>query len=377
MSYRRLRAMFVKELRHIIRDGRSLAMALAMPVMMLLLYGYALSLDVDQVPTLIYDQDQTSASRDLIRQFQGSRYFDVRGFVAGYSAIERAIDRNHILMAVVIPRDYSEQLRSGREAEVQLLLDGSDSNTATIVLGYAESVVRGYSGQIRAQAMNRRGGERMTPPINASLRVWYNSSLESKNYVVPGLIAVILQIIAALLTSLTIAREWEMGTMEQLLSTPLRPVEVVLGKMVAYFVVGVIDATVALLVGLFVFGVPLRGSVVVLAASTCTFLVGALFWGIFVSAVAKTQVQAYQMGILSSFLPAFLLSGFVYAVETMPTVIQVITHIIPARYVVTIMKGVFLKGVGLEVLWPELGFLALYAAVVFLLATRKMNQKLV
>jgi ABC-2 type transport system permease protein len=191
------------------------------------------------------------------------------------------------------------------------------------------------------------------------------------------LIAVILQIIAALLTSLTIAREWEMGTMEQLLSTPLRPVEIVLGKMMAYFVVGVADSAIALLVGLFVFGVPLRGSVLLLLVSTCVFLFGALFWGIFISAVAKTQLQAYQMGILSSFLPAFLLSGFVYSIETMPPVIQVITHIIPARYVVTIMKGVFLKGVGLEVLWGELGFLALYAAVIFLLATRKMSQKIV
>src|SRR5947209_8872306 len=162
MSYRRLRAIFVKELHHITRDARSLAMALAMPVMMLLLYGYALSLDVDRIPTLIYDQDQTSASRDLTRQFQGSRFFDVRGFVPGYPEIERAIDRNNILMGVVIPRNYSEQLRSGREAQVQLLLDGSDSNTASIVLGYAENVVRGYSGQIRANAMNRRGGDQVT-----------------------------------------------------------------------------------------------------------------------------------------------------------------------------------------------------------------------
>lgn len=376
MSYRRLRAVFVKELHHITRDARSLAMALLMPVMMLLLYGYALSLDVDQVPTLVYDQDQTSASRDLVRQFTGSRFFDVRGYVAGYAAIERGIDRNQILMALVVPRGYSDRLEAGQEATVQILLDGSDSNTASIVMGYAETLVRTYSGRVRAEVMNQRGGEHSAPPIDARLRVWYNSTLESKNYVVPGLIAVILQIIAALLTSLTIAREWEMGTMEQLLSTPLRPVEIVLGKMLAYFVVGIADATIALLVGLFVFGVPLRGSILVLAVSLCMFLFGALFWGVFVSAVAKTQLQAYQMGVLSSFLPAFLLSGFVYAIETMPPVIQVITHIIPARYVVTIMKGVFLKGVGLEVLWGELGFLALYAGIVFLLATRKMNQKL-
>lgn len=351
-------------------------MALLMPVMMLLLYGYALSLDVDKVPTLVYDQDRTPMSRDLVKQFEGSRYFDVRGFVAGYPAIERGIDRNQILMGVVIPRGYSDRIGAGQEGTVQILLDGSDSNTASIVLGYADSLVRTYSGQVRAQVMNQRGGERVTPAIDARLRVWYNSTLESKNYVVPGLIAVILQIIAALLTSLTIAREWETGTMEQLLSTPLRPVEIVLGKMLAYFVVGIADATIALLVGLFVFRVPLRGSILVLAVSVCTFLFGALFWGVFVSAAAKTQLQAYQMGVLSSFLPAFLLSGFVYAIETMPPVIQAITHVIPARYVVTIMKGVFLKGVGLEVLWGELALLALYAGIVFLLATRKMNQKL-
>jgi ABC-2 type transport system permease protein len=377
MSYRRLHAIFVKELHHITRDGLSLGMALAVPVMMLLLYGYALSLDVDRVPTLVYDQDNTEASRDLIRQFQGSKYFTVRGFADSYGPIERGIDSNDIIMGVVIPNDYSRKVREGHDAAVQILLDGSDSNTASIVLGYAETVVRNYSVDLRASMLNRRGGEHSVSPVDARLRVWYNSSLESKNYVVPGLIAVILQIIAALLTSLTIAREWEMGTMEQLLSTPLRPTEIVLGKMMAYFVVGLADSIVALLVGLFVFGVPLRGSILLLALSICTFLFGALCWGIFISAAAKSQLVAYQMGLLSSFLPAFLLSGFVYAIETMPTVIQGITYIVPARYVVTIMKGIFLKGVGLNVLWGQLGFLALYAVLVFLFATRKMNQKLV
>jgi ABC-2 type transport system permease protein len=376
MSYRRLRAVFVKELHHIVRDVRSLAMALAVPVMMLLLFGYALSLDVDRVPTLVYDQDGTSASRDLTKQFEGSKYFDVVGMASGYQEIERAIDTNRILMAVAIPRGYSRDGAEGREAPVQILLDGSDSNTAAIVLGYAETVVRNYSLELRSQMQNMRGGERGGAPVDARLRVWYNSSLESKNYVVPGLIAVILQIIAALLTSLTIAREWEMGTMEQVLSTPLRPAEMVLGKMAAYFVIGVADALLAVLVGVFVFGVPLRGSIPLMAVSLCVFLVGVLFWGVFVSAAAKTQVQAYQMGILSSFLPAFLLSGFVYEIQTMPPVIRVITRVIPARYVVTLMKGIFLKGVGLRVLWSELGFLALYAAIVFLLATRKVNRKL-
>jgi ABC-2 type transport system permease protein len=376
MSYRRLRAVFVKELHHITRDGRSLALALAMPVMMLLLFGYALSLDVDRIPTLVYDQDQTEASRDLIQQFQGSRFFDIRGFVNGYDAIDRAIDRGSILMAVVIPRDYSQNVGEAREAPVQILLDGSDSNTASIALGYAETVVQDYSLELRTDMLNLRGGEHGAPPVDLELRVWYNSSLESKNYVVPGLIAVILMIIAALLTSLTIAREWEMGTMEQLLSTPLRPAEMVLGKMLAYFVVGLADAAIAVLVGVFVFRVPFRGSVPMLVVSTCVFLFGALFWGIFVSAAARTQQKAFQISLVTSFLPAFLLSGFVWSIENMPQVIQAITRAVPARYFVTILKGVFLKGVGLSVLWGQLGFLVLYAAIVFLLATRKLSQKL-
>ena len=376
MSYRRLKAVFVKELHHIVRDVRSLAMALLVPVMMLLLYGYALSLDVDRIPTMIYDQSHTEASRDLTRQFAGSKYFDLVGMASGYREIERAIDTNKILMAVVIPRDYSRDISEGREAPVQILLDGSDSNTASIALGYVGALVRGYAFTLRRDAQNFRGGGKLEPPVDARLRVWYNSSLESKNYVVPGLIAVVLQIVTALLTSLTIAREWEMGTMEQVLSTPMRPAEMVLGKMAAYFVIGVADALMAVLSGLFVFDVPLRGSILLMAVSLCVFLIGVLFWGVFVSAAAKTQLQAYQMGLLSSFLPAFLLSGFVYEIQTMPKVIQVITHIIPARYVVTLMKGIFLKGVGIRVLWQELGFLALYAVIIFVLATRKVNQKL-
>ncbi len=375
MSYRRTRAMFVKELHHITRDARSLSMALAMPVMMLLLYGYALSLDVDHIRTLIYDQDGTEASRSLMRQFQGSRYFQVDGFVTNYRAIERGIDSNATLIGVVIPRDFGKDLRLGRGATVQLLLDGSDSNTASIAMGYAESVVQAYSADVRTDVQNRRTGRRPAPPVDARMRVWYNSSLESKNFVVPGLIAVILMIIAGQLTSLTIAREWDNGTMEQILSTPLRATEIVLGKMFAYFVVGLTDATIALVVGLVVFGVPFRGNILVLAFSTCLFLFGALFWGIFISAAARTQVAAFQLGMLTTFLPGFLMSGFVFALDTMPKAIQVFSIIVPARYFVTVLKDVFLKGLGLKMIWTELLFLALYATIVFLFAVRKMNQK--
>jgi ABC-2 type transport system permease protein len=374
MSYRRTRAIFIKELHHITRDARSLALALAMPVMMLLLYGYALSLDVDHIQTLIYDQDGTEASRDLMRQFQGSRYFDVAGFVNNYADIQRGIDTNRILVGVVIPRDFSRDLRSGHTANVQIIVDGSDSNTAAIAMGYAESIVRNYSAEAGVDLQNFRG-RHLPPPIDARMRVWYNSSLESKNYVVPGLIAVILMIIAGQLTSLTVAREWEMGTMEQILSTPLRPAEMVLGKMLAYFVVGFTDSAIALIVGVTIFAVPFRGSILTLAVSTCVFLCGTLFWGIFISAGCRTQVAAYQLGMLSSFLPGFLLSGFVFALDTMPKAIQVISLIVPARYFVTIVKAIFLKGVGIEQLWNQLAYLVVFGTIVFWRTVRRMNQK--
>jgi ABC-2 type transport system permease protein len=277
---------------------------------------------------------------------------------------------------VVIPEDYSRKLLLGEEAEVQLLLDGSDSNTASIALGYAEAMLQTYALELQSAGLNRKAGGHLNPPLDARLRVWYNSELKSRNYVVPGLIAVILMIIAALLTSLTIAREWEMGTMEQLLSTPLRPAELVLGKMTSFFMLGLIDMLVAIGVGVFIFHVPLRGNPLFLFLTGCVFLFGALCWGVLLSALARSQLLAYQMGMLSSFLPAFLLSGFIYSIENMPVVIRVVTHIVPARYFVTVLKGVFLKGIGIEVLWGEVVLLFAFAGIVFFLATRKLRQKL-
>ena len=376
MSIRRIRAIFLKEARHIVRDLRSLIMALGVPVLLLVLFGFALSLDVDRIPTLIYDADGSPASRELAARFRGSRFFAIQAFVNGYKPIEEAIDAGEVLLGIVIPADFSEDLGASRPTTVQILLDGSDSNTASIARGYAENVIRSYSASVQAAAQSRRAGQKFTPPVEARIRVWYNSTLQSKNYVVPGLIGVILMIISALLTSLTIAREWESGTMEQLLSTPVRPAELVIGKMLAFFVVGVVDTIVAVLVGVHVFDVPLRGSILLLGATSGLFLVGALFWGVLISAIAKTQVLAFQMGILSSFLPAFLLSGFIYATENMPVVIRTFTYLIPTRYFITILKGIFLKGVGMEVLWPQILLLALWTLIVFAVAVKKLKAKL-
>lgn len=375
MNLRRLKAVTKKELLHIVRDARSLYLALALPLVMLLLFGYALTLDVDRIPTYVYDQDHSPQSRELIDQFRGSRYFHIDGVINDYKTAERGIDKNTILLGVVIPNDYSRHLLAGEEAGVQLLIDGSDSNTAAIALGYAEIVVQSYAARLRSDTQVRRGGQPLRVPVEPRIRVWYNSDLKSKNFIVPGLIAVTMMIIAAMLSSLTIAREWENGTMEQLLSTPVRPGELVLGKLLAYFALGLADMFISIIVGVFIFQVPFRGNALFLFFTSCLFLFGALSWGIFISAGARTQLQAYQLGMLSSFLPGYLLSGFVYSIQNMPKVIQLISYIVPARYFVIILNGVFLKGIGIRFLWLEVLMLAAYAGLVFWRASKKMRQK--
>lgn len=375
MNLRRTRATARKELLHILRDPLSLIMALALPILMILLFGYALTLDVDRIPAIVYDSDQSPQSRELISRFRGSRYFQILGTASGYRTIEQAIDRDEIVLGIIIPQDYARKLLSGQNPQVQLLFDGSDSNTASIALGYANGIVQPLAAELRTHTQKNPVAGISRASIEARLRIWYNSQLKSKNYIVPGLIALILMIIGALLTSLTLAREWEMGTMEQLLSTPLRPAEIALGKMSAYFVLGVVDMLLTVVVGVFIFEVPQRGSYIFLAFTGCLFLIGALFWGILLSALTRSQLVAYQLAMVTSFLPAFLLSGFVFAIENMPLPMQVITHLFPTRYFVTIVKGIFLRGVGMESLLVEVSLLSIYAIAVFLVVVKKLKQK--
>jgi len=375
MNFRRTGAMARKELLHIIRDPRSLMAALTQPVMVLLLFGYALSLDVDRIPTMIYDADHSAVSQNLVQEFRGSRYFQIVDEVNSYKPIEKAMDQRRALIGVVIPTDYSRNLLEGKEADVQVLLDGTDANTASIARGYAEGLIQLYAQQAHDNAQSLRAGSVLKPAVEARVRVWYNTDLLSRNFIVPGLIGVITMIIAALLTSLTIAREWENGTMEQLLSTPVRPSEMAAGKLAAYFLLGLTDMLIALFVGIVVFGVPFKGSWVLMLFSGCVFLFGALGWGIYISATFRNQLTAYQMGTFTSFLPAFLLSGFIYSISNMPFIIRVIALIVPARYFIDIAKGVFLKGIGIRLLWFDVLLLVVYAVGVFYLASKKLRQK--
>jgi ABC-2 type transport system permease protein len=376
VTWRRTWAVARKEALHIRRDLRSLILALLLPLILLALFGYALTLDVDRIPVFVYDASQSPESRGLISRFEGSRYFSVLGHVEDAAALEMKIRRDECLLGISIPRDYAVEVLAGREAAVQFLVDGADSNTASIALGYVDALIRTYAADVQASAQVRKTGRRAAPPVELRTRVWYNSDLKSRNFIVPGLIAVVLMIISALLTSLTIAREWENGTMEQLLSTPLRPAEMVLGKLMAFFALGLTDVTVAVLAGVFVFGVPLRGSALFLFFTSCVFMFGALGWGILLSAVTRSQLLAYQAGLVTSFLPAFLLSGLTFAIENMPPAVRAITYAFPSRYFVGILKGVFLKGAGIEVLGMEVLFLAVYGLAVVSIAVAVLGRKL-
>jgi ABC-2 type transport system permease protein len=376
MRLKRVRAVARKEFLHVLRDPRSLAMAIAIPMVMLVLFGSALTLDVDNVAMVVWDQSQTDVSRNLVSRFQGSRYFAVREYVDHYSALEQAIDTRRAMVGLVLSRDFATRIAAGRNAPIQFIVDGSDANTATIAIGYADVIVRAYAQELVDQQIRRNGGEPLAIPLDVRPRVWFNTELESKNYIVPGLIAVIMMIIAALLTSLTVAREWERGTMEQLISTPVTGPELILGKLIPYWCIGMLDVSLAVLLGELVFHVPLRGNVALVFGMSAMFLAGVLSMGLWISVITKNQLLAAQMAMVSTFLPAFLLSGFMFAIANMPKAVQIITYAIPARYFVALLKAIYLKGVGLEILAGEAILLAIYGALMILLANIRFKKKL-
>jgi ABC-2 type transport system permease protein len=359
-----------KEAIQLRRDPRSLALAFLLPMALLLFFGYAISFDVKSIKMAVLDQNQTQDSRSLVEAFERSGYFTVVKYIDRYADTDRLLGRGDVRLVLAIPPRFSQDLRAGRTSPVQLLLDGGDANTATIAQNYAAAIV------IRYSATTLGGGSTLSMPVETESRVWYNETLESRNMVVPGLIAVIMAIIAAMLTALTIAREWERGTMEQLAATPVHRVEVVLGKLLPYVGIGLVDVALAALAGVFILGVPFHGSTILLFSMTLLFLLGALGFGIFISAAVKTQVLATQVAMISTFLPALLLSGFMFSIATMPVVLQVITYIVPARYFITVTRGIFLKGIGVQTLWVEGLAMIVFAMLGLALATKVFKKEI-
>ncbi len=370
MSLSRLWAMSRKEAIQLSRDTRSLALAFLLPMVLLLFFGYAISFDVKDIKMAVLDQSQSQRSRSLIEAFERSGYFTVLRHIERYDDAERLLGQGDVRLVLVIPPHFNQDLMAGRSAPVQLLLDGMDANTATIAKNYAEAIVTRYS----VTALG--GATALSIAVQTESRVWYNETLESRNMVVPGLIAVIMAVIAAMLTALTIAREWERGTMEQLAATPVHRLEVVLGKLLPYIGIGLIDVTLAALTGVLIMGVPFHGNILLLSGLTLLFLIGALGLGIFISAAVKTQVLATQVAMIATFLPALLLSGFMFSIATMPVVLRLFTYIVPARYFIVVTRGIFLKGVGVQTLWVEGLAMIVFAIVGLTLATRAFKKEI-
>jgi ABC-2 type transport system permease protein len=366
----RLLAIARKESLQLRRDARSLVFAFLLPVLLTLIFGAAISLDVRDIPFAVLDRDRSADSRELVEAFTASGYFRLLGDVDRPADADRLLRRGEARLVLSIPPEYARDLASGRSPVVQALVDGSDANTATIAINYADAVTAGVAARVLLR------GRTMVPPIRAEARVWYNESLQSARTIVPGLVAVIMAIIAAMLTALTVAREWERGTMEQLAATPVSRAEVVIGKLLPYVGIGLIDLAMVTTLGMLVFDVPLKGSVVLLAFTALLFIVGMLGFGIFISAALKSQLVATQFGMMATYLPTFLLSGFIFAIANMPIVLRAISYIIPARYFVNITRGIFLKGVGLDVLWPQALGLAVYAFVAVTLAIRSFKKEI-
>jgi ABC-2 type transport system permease protein len=369
MKFLRIKAIAQKELIQIRRDPLSLAMAFLMPVLLLFIFGYAITLDINNITTIVYDLDRSSLSRELISELTASGYFSVVRYADDGKDIDHYLDAGKARVAVSIPQDFSKNIRTGEAAQLQVIVDGSDSNTATIALGYLSALTEIYSQRI--------GGARTTPLIDPRVRIWYNTELKSRNFIIPGLIAVIMAVIAALLTSLTIAREWERGTMEQLISTLVKTPELIIGKLIPYFLIGFIDMILAVIMATVLFGVPLRGNVFLLGVISGVFLFGGLSLGIVISIATKSQLVASQISMVVTFLPAFLLSGFMFAISNMPKPLQMLTRIIPARYYVAVLKGIFLKGNPLRILFGDAVFLLIFGLLVFAIANRKFKKKIV
>ena len=374
---RRLAAISRKEWIQLRRDRRSMILAFLLPLILLLFFGYAITWDVEDISLAVLDEDASAESRALVEAFTSSGLFNIRDHPASAAEAERVLIRGSIGAVLVIPPGYARDVSdASRSAEVQLLLDGSDANTATIALNYADAIVARTGARLAATRSATGPGGPLPRGPTLETRAWYNPDLESRHMIVPALIAVIMSVIAAMLTALTIAREWERGTMEQLAATPASRLEIVIGKLLPYLAIGLFDVAVTVVAGKVIFGTPLNGSVVLLALMTTLFLVGALGLGIFISAAVKSQVLATQVAMVATYLPAILLSGFLFDIASMPRPLQAFTFLVPARYFVTVTRGIFLKGVGLEALWPQALLMTLYAVLGLALATRAFRKEL-
>ena len=366
---RKALAVYRKELHQISRDRRTLFILVFVPVFFLLVFGYALNFDIRHVQLAVEDRDGTPESRALVSAFINSGFFDLRATVYGPREPERLLDLNEARAALVIAEGFGRDVQSGRAAQVQLVISGDNANTATAVLGYATGILRTAGAQFAP------GGVQLQPPISAEPRIWYNPELRSTLFLVPGLITYIAMITAVASTALSIVREKETGTIEQVRMAPIDTLSFVVGKTIPYFLISLVAAALIIGASMVLFGLPMRGSWIALLAALSLFLVGALATGLLISTAAYTQQVAFQMALLISFLPTIMLSGFIFPISSMPDALQLVTYLIPARYFLVALRGIVLKGTALSHLLPQLGALALYAVVMLGLSSVRLAKE--
>jgi ABC-2 type transport system permease protein len=371
LNFLRIKALVRKEFYHLIRDYRSLYMAFAIPFLLVVLFGYALSLDVDNVETVIVDHDHSEMSRDFIRKLEASPYFHIAAQLAQPKDAADYLDHDRAAVAIIIPPDFMKSLSADRVTPLQIIIDGSDPNFAGIINGYMSAFIEQYNQKLLFNFLNRQGMEKIRPPVDGRIRVWFNEDMESRNFIVPGIIAIIIMLVCAFLTSLIIAREYENGTMETIKSLPIRAGEFLLGKAIPYFFIGLTDVLIAVLLGQLLFGVVMKGNFWLMIAATSLYLGVALALGLLISNVTKSQLIANQVAFMATYLPSVLLSDFVFPIINMPPVLQFVTYIVPAKYFIDILGGIYLRNLGLAYLWPSM----LVLGVMFIILTA-LNYRL-
>ena len=371
-SLRKVWAITIKEIRQIRRDRLTLMILLFVPGFFLLLYGYALNFDIRDIRLAVKDQDRSTESRELIAAFVQSGYFDLVAYVDRDDDIVRLIDRNQVRAALVIPPRFGRDAATGQRTSVQVIVDGDNANTATTVMGYVLTLVSSVSSRYEVQA---RSGSSAGPALVLEPRVWYNPELRSALFLVPGLIAYIAMLTAVVSTALSIVREKEVGTMEQVRMSPVGPLAYVVGKTVPYFFISLLSSMSIVFLAMLLFDLPMRGSWAMLLLAVSLFLIGALAFGLLISTLAETQQVAFQIALLTSYLPTLMLSGFIFPISSMPAFLQVVTHVVPARYFLVALRGIVLKGVGIDVFWRDLVALVVFAAVITTLASLRLKRE--
>ncbi len=373
---RRLRHLIRKEFIQVLRDKKLRLFIFLPPIIQLIAYGYAINFDIKRVPTAIYDQDHSAESRRLISRFASSEYFALKYFIQTEDELRRLIDDNRVTMALRLPYDFARLLKSSQTAPVQVIVDATDSNAALIVGRYAMNVISEFSLEIMQERLARLGAvQGLNIPVAVENRAWFNANLSSRYSFVPGVIAMVVMLVSLMLTALAVVREKEIGTMEQILVSPIRPVEFMLGKTIPFILISLFDMVLVILVGVFWFEVPLRGSLVILFLGAITFLFNSVGLGLFISTVSSTQQQAMMAGTFF-FTPAILLSGLIFPIPNMPLFFQYLTYLNPLRYFVVVVQGIFLRGDGLAILWPQMAGMTILGLALLALSVLRFRRRL-